>query len=80
MDPVYRVTAVVRVSDKRALIDYADKRTYVCWQDSLSNMAGAKTPLVEQALLEAIIISNENPSPDEYGIEFLNFEVERLDG
>lgn len=75
MDDVYRVTVTVRVDDYQALVDYADARTYKCWNESVHNLAGSKTPVVEQALLEALIISNENPSPDTYGIALLNFEV-----
>lgn len=77
-DAVYLVTAIVRVSDERALVDYAEQRVQASWSDSVHNLVGVDETLVERALVEALLVSNENPSPDEYGIEFYETRAQRL--
>lgn len=71
----YRVQADINVTDEEALIRYARERFRACWQDSLDVVVQGGESLVERALLEAVFFSNENPSPDEWGVEFLTGEV-----
>lgn len=74
----YLVTAIVYVEDERALIDYADKRTHECWDESVHNLVDKDETLVERALVEALLASNENPSPDEYGISFEQLRAQMI--
>jgi len=62
----------VNVNDKQALREYAERRYEACWFNH------KPLPSTEEALAEALIASNENPSPDEYGIELLNWRVEQV--
>lgn len=66
----YRITFDVNVNNEDALIAYARERFQECWFDTLDSIVSSNETLVERALLEALLFSNENPSPDEYGIEF----------
>jgi len=56
----------VSVVDPEALRDYARCRYAACWFDE----EWAPGDLAE-AVLEALVLSNENPSPADYGIEIL---------
>lgn len=76
---MYLVTALVEVVDEPKLMEYAEERVRKCWQDSLESMRDRRETRVERALVEALLASNENPSPDEYGIEFHEMRCEWLD-
>lgn len=70
-EPV-QVEASIRVlvTDPEALCDYARRRYAACWSDaewSPENLA--------EAVLEALVRSNENPSPMDYGIEIVAAEA-----
>lgn len=75
----YLCTAIVHVEDEDVLIEYANERVKACWQDSLESMRDRGQTLVEAALSEALFASNENPSPDQYGISFQEIRVQSLD-
>ena len=60
----------VDVINEDALTAYADRRVQACWKETLEDMLVDGEEKIERALIEAILYSNENPSPDEYGIEF----------
>lgn len=66
----YRVVFEVTVTDEELLLEYANERLEACWRSSLQEMTMDGEEPVERALLETILFSNENPSPDAYGIEF----------
>lgn len=66
----FRIEVYVDVIDAPSLIAYADRRVQACWSDDLDNLVVGGESKVERALIEALLFSNENPSPDEYGIEF----------
>jgi hypothetical protein len=63
----------VRVRDPEALRAYARSRYAACWFDGEWEPAD-----LAEAVLEALVISNENPSPDDYGIEILDAETSEL--
>lgn len=68
-----RLVVDVDILDQDVLLAYAKKRTDAMrWGDILDGLEGDE--LVIGALTEALLISNENPSPDEYGIEFVRHE------
>lgn len=70
-DPmVVSFTCEVEVTDEKLLREYADKRLQASFNGRLDEEAG-----LAQAVLEALVISNENPAPEEYGIELLNTEA-----
>jgi len=54
----------VNVEDPEALVEYARRRYEACWQDPSWEPVD-----LADAVQEALILSNENPSPDDYGIE-----------
>lgn len=60
------IGVTVLVSDPDALRDYVRRRYAACWFDA--EWAPADLP---EAVLEALVLSNENPSPADYGIEIL---------
>jgi hypothetical protein len=62
-----RIQLDVIVHDEDMLFEYAERRVRACWQESLENISPGRT--VEGAVYEALIASNENPSPMDYGIE-----------
>jgi hypothetical protein len=64
------VSLSVLVSDPEVLRAYARRRYAACWFDHEWEPTD-----VAQAVLEALVISNENPSPDEYGIEIVEAEA-----
>jgi hypothetical protein len=65
-----QVSVRIVVTDREDLLAYVKRRYAACWFDS--EWAPAHLP---EAVLEALIVSNENPSPDEYGIEILKAEA-----
>lgn len=65
------VSLVVRVTDSEALTAYARSRYAACWFDENLEPAGPA-----EAVLEALVLSNENPSPADYGIEILDSKAE----
>jgi len=64
----------VKVTNPEALEAYARARYAACWFDEDWEPAD-----LAEAVLEALVISNENPSPDEYGIEILDSRAELRD-
>jgi hypothetical protein len=73
VDDTYRITFDITVTNEDRLIEYASQRYQECWGNEIStNVLGGET-IVQRSLLEALLFSNENPSPDEYGIEFPGF-------
>ena len=75
----FRISAEVNVINEESLVEYARRRFLACWADELDNMVVGGESLVERALLEAVFFSNENPSPDEWGVEFMTGEVEEIE-
>lgn len=63
------ITQEVIVNDEAALLKYANARCQASWQDSLDTMALHNPATLADAVYEALIASNENPSTDLYGIE-----------
>jgi hypothetical protein len=63
----------VSVADPEALRDYARRRYAACWFDE----EWAPGDLAE-AVLEALVLSNENPSPADYGIEILESQASEV--
>ena len=58
------------VCDPEALVGYARKRYAASWFDSEWKPAD-----LAEAVLEALVISNENPSAGDYGIEILESQA-----
>ena len=71
MSTKIRMVIDVIVEDEEALRAYALERMTKCWG---ANFA-AETPDLPRMVYEALIASNENPSPDEYGIAIGDTEV-----
>lgn len=65
----YRITVDVTVLNEDRLLNYADQRIQACWKTSLDDMLVDGEEKVERALIEVLLYSNENPSPDDYGID-----------
>ena len=51
------------------MLRYANARCQASWQESLDTMALHNPATLADAVYEALIASNENPSTDLYGIE-----------
>jgi hypothetical protein len=66
-----RMVIDVIVEDEDALRAYATTRMTECWGEAFA----AETPDLPRMVYEALIASNENPSPDEYGIAIGDTEV-----
>jgi hypothetical protein len=62
----------VVVRDEAALLRYARRRHRASWGGAELGSRDVAT-----AVLEALVISNENPSPADYGIEIGNAEAQR---
>ncbi len=60
----------LRITDPEALRAYATSRHLACWRE-----AEWEPSDLAQAAMEALVISNENPNPADYGIEILDFEA-----
>jgi hypothetical protein len=65
-----QLSVTVVVTDREALLAYVKRRYAASWFDS--DWEPADLP---EAVLEALVVSNENPSPDDYGIEILKTEA-----
>ena len=65
----------VVVTDREALCEYVKRRYAACWFESDWEPAD-----LAEAVLEALVVSNENPSPDEYGIELLETQATLMPG
>jgi len=61
----------VRVNDAQALRGYATKRLGVAFGQTQEE---ANAIPLAQLVLEALVLSNENPPPEDYGIEILDQE------
>lgn len=66
----YRLTVEVDVKDLALLLAYAQTRIAASWGTTLEDITSGGESPTERALIEALLFSNENPSPDDYGIEF----------
>ncbi|MBS1895449.1 MAG: hypothetical protein JST59_29470 [Actinobacteria bacterium] len=55
-------------------MDYAQRRIAACWSDSEWSPEN-----LGEAVLEAVIVSNENRSPADYGIEIAAVEARPVD-
>jgi hypothetical protein len=66
----YRITFEVEVEDEELLLEYATDRVQEAWGSDLDDLVAVDESKIGRALLEAILFSNENPSPAEYGIDF----------
>lgn len=74
LEPVQVVVSIsVLVSDPEALRTYARRRYATCWSDS-----GWSPEDLAEAVIEALVLSNENPSPADYGIEILDSQASEL--
>jgi len=73
---VIRLIVDVHVTDARALIRYARKQYEKCWASDLVEEQGRS---LGAHVYEALIASNDNPSPMDYGIEILDHKTEERD-
>jgi len=76
MDPQatgVEISVRVVVSDPDALRSYVLRRYAACWSDE----EWAPADLAE-AVLEALVLSNENPSPADYGIEIVESQAREV--
>ena len=71
-----RLVIDVEVTDVDRLQAYAQKRFMDCW-GSTSESAGYPQQIAGE-VLEALVLSNENPSPDECGIEIVDSSASEL--
>ncbi len=64
-----RVTFEVAIYEPEVFMAYARKRVKACWDESYEEMF--ERPLTfGDAVVEAFLVSNENPAPCELGFEF----------
>ena len=76
---IYRIVVDVEVEDEEALLQYARERYRACWFNEMEEVLGDDETEVQRALLEALLFSNENPSPADYGIGFTgNYSIGEL--
>lgn len=68
-----RLVIDVEVHDEGLLREYAERRVREAWQESLDVVTDDSLP---QIVLEALVLSNENPSPDVYGLEIVDYHAE----
>ena len=64
-----RLTIGVNVHDIDALFTYAQHRYALCWEDDVW-----KPENVGEAVFEALVGSNANENPADYGIEIYDYE------
>lgn len=69
-----RLTIEVDVTNPELLARYAQARYRECWYEELP------ADDLPKAALEALVLSNENPSPDTYGIEIVEYSAEIVKG
>jgi hypothetical protein len=74
MDHLVEIKLQIRVQDKELLMEYATKQ-YLKWWSWFENK---QFDDVGEAVAEALVISNENPSPNSYGIEILEYKYRVL--
>jgi hypothetical protein len=65
-----QVSVRVMVNDPKALCEYAKRRYAACWFDDEWEPAD-----LAEAVKEALVVSNENPTPEDYGIELLDSQA-----
>jgi len=70
-----RLTIDVDVEDEAALRKYAADRALASF--GVTDLADI-APTIDAVVLEALVISNENPAPDEYGIDLVDVRSEVL--
>lgn len=63
-----RLTIDLDVTNEPALRAYAAKRVAAAWKESLADLTDGS---VANFALEALVLSNENPSPADYGIDIV---------
>lgn len=63
------ISLVIGVTDPAALQKYARERYASCWFEEWEPAD------LGEAVLEALVVSNENPSPDDYGIAILDSQA-----
>jgi len=71
---VYDLRVRVSVPDPEALERYARERIAASWGWKTAEEAlGIEKLTVPTALMEALVLSNENPAPLDYGIEIVEY-------
>lgn len=60
----------VMVVDPEQLVQYARVRHFECWAEE-----GWSPSDLAEAAMEALVNSNENPSPSDYGIEIVDWNA-----
>lgn len=68
-----RVVVDVRIDDAEKLRAYATKRYAACW---FNDTFIAEADDVAIDVREALVASNENPSPNDYGIDIVDIAAE----
>lgn len=63
-------TCEVKVTDEKLLREFTDARYRACWNAPLDEDMD-----LAQVVLEAIVISNENPDPEKIGLEVIKSEA-----
>lgn len=66
----FEITVVVTVTNESSLRAFAEDRYEKAWRDT--GLVGAA---LEACVIEALVLSNDNPSPDEYGINIDSWSV-----
>lgn len=61
-----RIVVDVDVHDEQLLNEYVEQRWKECLGPPMEDPIDVRLPV---RVLEALVLSNENPSPDEYGIQ-----------
>ncbi len=80
-DPIrVRATLYVEVTDELALWGFAEERYRRAWFCEMFDDKDPEELTLESAILEAIAYSNDNPSPDTYGIEFVDRATKVISG
>lgn len=67
-------TVEIRVFDEKLVREYTDQRHKICWNAPLDEDMD-----LARVVLEAVVISNENPDPQEIGLELLETEAEEIE-
>jgi hypothetical protein len=66
-------TVEIKVIDEKLLREYTDKRYQACWNAPLDEDMD-----LAQVVLEAVVISNENPDPEKLGLEVMSSEAHEI--
>lgn len=64
----------VVVLDELALWQFALQQYRACWRQEMANEKDAEDMTLDTAVLEAVVLSNCNPSPVDYGLEIDDFQ------